>query len=330
VYSTCPQSNNWPSDRFLARIVAVSRWSDAAGCKGMLVYTDNGLVDPWLLAQAILQSTERLEPLVAVQPVYMHPYAAAKMVATLGLLTGRRIAINMVSGGFRNDLLALNDDTEHDDRYTRLTEYALIIKSLLRSDEPVTFSGDYYCVKNLTLKPSLPPELFPDFTVSGSSPAGLEAARAIGATAVKYPRRVDEEIELAQADGVPVGMRAGIIARETSEQAWSAAHEQFPPDRKGQITHKLAMAISDSHWHNQLSELGAEPPSEEHPYWLHPFENYKTFCPYLVGSYARVADELASYMARGFRTFILDIPQSQAELQHASQAFVQAGALVRG
>ena len=29
------------------------------------------------------------------------------------------------------------------------------------------------------------------------------------------------------------------------------------------------------------------------PYWLGPFHNYKTFCPYLVGSYERVADELA-------------------------------------
>jgi len=46
-----------------------------------LIYTDNGLVDPWLIAQAMITHTERLCPLVAVQPVYMHPYAVAKMVA---------------------------------------------------------------------------------------------------------------------------------------------------------------------------------------------------------------------------------------------------------
>jgi alkanesulfonate monooxygenase len=35
------------------------------------------------------------------------------------------------------------------------------------------------------------------------------------------------------------------------------------------------------------------------PYWLRSFENYKTFCPYLVGSYSTVAEELARYIALG-------------------------------
>jgi len=41
-----------------------------------------------------------------------------------------------------------------------------------------------------------------------------------------------------------------------------------------------------------------------------PFENYKTFCPYLVGSYDRVADEIARYVGVGYRTIILDVPAS--------------------
>ena len=52
--------------------------------------------DPWLVAQLIIQSTHALSPLVAVQPVYMSPYAAAEMVATLGHLHGRRVDLNMV------------------------------------------------------------------------------------------------------------------------------------------------------------------------------------------------------------------------------------------
>ena len=59
-------------------VADVARWSEAAGCEGILVYTDNGIVDPWLVSQLILQSTERLAPLVAVQPAYMHPYWVAK------------------------------------------------------------------------------------------------------------------------------------------------------------------------------------------------------------------------------------------------------------
>jgi len=43
-------------------------------------------------------------PLVAVQPVYMHPYSVAKMVSTLAFLHQRRVFLNMVAGGFKNDL----------------------------------------------------------------------------------------------------------------------------------------------------------------------------------------------------------------------------------
>ncbi|HWN27903.1 MAG TPA: LLM class flavin-dependent oxidoreductase, partial [Actinomycetospora sp.] len=76
VYSTCPQSKDVPAGDYLDAVAATARWSEEAGCGGMLVYTDNGIADPWLVAQAAIAATERLAPLVAVQPVYMHPYTA--------------------------------------------------------------------------------------------------------------------------------------------------------------------------------------------------------------------------------------------------------------
>jgi alkanesulfonate monooxygenase len=63
-------------------------------------------------------------------------------------------------------------------------------------------------------------------------------------------------------------------------------------------------------------------------YWLWPFENYKTFCPYLVGSYDVVAAELAKYIEHGYRTFILDIPPSREELEHIKRVFSRAQELV--
>jgi len=154
--------------------------------RGILIYTDNGLVDPWLVAQLVLTHTERLCPLVAVQPVYMHPYAIAKMVASLGFLYGRRAYLNMVAGGFKNDLNALNDPTPHDERYTRLVEYTSLVMDLLRGEAAITREGGYYRVTNLKMTPPLPPELLPGVFISGSSAAGLEAARVLGATAVQY------------------------------------------------------------------------------------------------------------------------------------------------
>jgi alkanesulfonate monooxygenase len=57
-----------------------------------------------------------------------------------------------------------------------------------------------------------------------------------------------------------------------------------------------------------------------------PFENYKTFCPYLVGSYDEVAEQVGLYLHLGYRTFILDIPPSREELGHVQKVFSRAGA----
>ena len=314
-------------DRHLyARTVAeVARWSERHGCKGILVYTDNSLADPWLVSHIIMQNTTALCPLVAVQPAYMHPFTVAKMVATFGHLYGRRIALNMVAGGFKNDLLALNDLTPHDKRYDRVREYTVIIKQLL-AGTAVTQAGEFYTVSKLRLAPALPPELMPDIFDSASSEAGVATAHALGATAVHYPKPAHEYGPQAYgpqaSNGHPPGIRVGIIARQSDEEAWTIARKRFPEDRAGQITHVLAMKVSDSVWHGQLSDLPAH--SENTSYWLGPFRNSKTFCPYLVGSYPRVADELARYITAGFGTFILDIPTEEQDLRHTQTVFSHA------
>ncbi|MBW8268688.1 LLM class flavin-dependent oxidoreductase [Caldovatus aquaticus] len=323
VFTTCPQSKEFPAADYLRRALEVSAWSDEAGCAGMLIYTDNGIADPWLVAQAVLEGTRRLCPLVAVQPVYMHPYAAAKMVASLGFLHGRRICLNMLAGGFRNDLLALGDETPHDDRYARTIEYTLIMRQLLEADRPVTFEGRYYRVRGLRVTPALPAELFPGLLISGSSAAGRAAAAAIGATAIEYPRPPAEAAagEEAFPAGLRRGVRIGIIARADPEEAWRAAWERFPADRRGRLAHGLAMRTSDSVWHRQLSDLAREAAAQENPYWLWPFENYSTFCPYLVGDYGTVAAEVARYLGLGASAFILDIPREPGDLEAAGIVF---------
>ena len=68
VFATCPQSSAAHTDPYLRRVAEVARWSEQYSCKGILVYTDNSLVDAWLVSQIIIENTEKLCPLVAVQP----------------------------------------------------------------------------------------------------------------------------------------------------------------------------------------------------------------------------------------------------------------------
>jgi alkanesulfonate monooxygenase len=112
-------------------------------------------------------------------------------------------------------------------------------------------------------------------------------------------------------------VRIGIIARETEDDAWRIAHARFPEDRSGQIAHAVAMKVSDSRWHQQLS---VDPSSDGcSPYWLVPFQNYK--CPYLVGDHSTVAQLVVEYVRLGARTFILDVPSSPDELHHSAIVF---------
>src|SRR5438094_744418 len=116
IFSTCPPSALAQPKTCIRQLKEIARWSEDAGCEGMLVFTDNSQLDPWLVSQVIIEATERLCPLVAIQPVYMHPYSVAKMITSFAHLYGRRIYLNMVAGGFKNDLAALNDLTPHDER----------------------------------------------------------------------------------------------------------------------------------------------------------------------------------------------------------------------
>ena len=328
VFATCPPSYTATPAAYLRQVVEVSRSCDAAGCSGILVYTDNGIVEPWLVAQEIIAHTTRLAPLVAVQPVYAHPFAVARTVASLGFLHGRRVCLNMVAGGFRNDLFALDDPTPHDQRYERLVEYTRLVMALLKGGEPVTVEGKHYRVRNLKVAPELAPELLPEVFVSGSSEAGLDAARELGALAVRYPKPAAEYEASPPAGLAARGIRVGIVARDDAAEAWAVARARFPYDRKGELMRQLATKVSDSEWHRQLADLAKEGPVPDSPYWMLPFEIYRTNCPYLVGDYDQVADEIARYAGAGYRTIILDIPASPAELEHTAEVLARAEARV--
>ncbi|HEU4680547.1 MAG TPA: LLM class flavin-dependent oxidoreductase, partial [Gemmatimonadales bacterium] len=278
LYSTCPPYRG-EAEAYSRQVRDVARWSEAGGCEGILVYTDNGLLDPWLVAQLVIQSTATLSPLVAVQPIYMHPYSVAKMVGTLSLLYGRRIDLNIVAGGFKNDLIALGDGTPHGRRYARLIEYTTILRALFRGG-PVTFTGEFYAVSNLRLSPELAPELMPRILLSGSSSEGLAAARTLDALPVRYPEPPSESRAGTAEEADRFGIRVGIIARSEEQEAWAIARARFPEDRRGQVIHQLAMKVSDSAWHRQLSALAPQL-TPESAYWMVPFQSYKTFCPYL-------------------------------------------------
>lgn len=322
-YTTCPPSSVYSAESYAARVVQVAQWSEAAGAEGALIYTDNSLADPWGVAQLILTETHSFIPMIATQPVYLPPYSVAKRISTLAMLTGRRVALNMVAGGFPRDLHALGDRTAHDDRYARLEEYCQVFRALLRG-EAVTLDSRFHQMESLTLAPELPHALLPEIFLSSSSPAGRATATTLQATPVSYPAEPGSRPDDVSNRTTSV-IRIGIIARETAQEAWTLAEGRFPQDPRGAMMHRMAMATSDSQWHCLLSKMSAAQTEARPLYWLHPFNTYKTFCPYLVGSYEQVAHALRDYAAQGVTGLILDVPATQEDLSSTAKTIALAG-----
>src|SRR5687768_17861678 len=91
IFSTCPNSSGAAPDTYLRRVADVARWSEQNGSRGILVYTDNSLVDPWLVSQIIIESTMALCPLVAVHRAYVHPYRVARVATSYEFRYGCQI-----------------------------------------------------------------------------------------------------------------------------------------------------------------------------------------------------------------------------------------------
>ena len=330
VYTSSPSETVPSPESYVARLRQAAQWSDRHGCRGMLIYTDNRSSDPWVLAQDVIAHTNTLSPLIAVQPVYMHPYAAAQKLAAMARVYGRSIDLNFVAGGFQYDLAALDDRLEHDARYDRLAEYGLLLTKLLRG-ERVTARGQYYNVFGLKLDWNVSSDLFPRLTVSGSSPGGLKCAGALGAVAVMYPKPLDPRLSSdapvfaeAQKPGLRTGIRIGILARETADEAWVEANTRFPENPSGEAMRKAAVQATDSSWLRQLSTLADRDKGARDIYWLGPFGSLKSFCPYLVGSYDEVASYLSAYLRGGMRLVILDCPREEQDLVHAYEVLQRA------
>lgn len=325
IIGACPPfDDGMPGQEYMDKIKASAIRSERCGFSAMLVYSDHQQFDPWLAANYLMSFTKRISPLIAVQPLYTHPFTVAKLMTSLSLIYDRPVHLNFISGGFPHDLEAFCDSIGHDQRYERVGEYGEIVRNLLSTRRPLTYHGAHYQVEGLHLKIAarMKPHCSPIFTVSGSSPAGMAVARRLGARAIEYLRPVHHYDGVTRPEGMQYGTRLGIVSRATTEAAWSIARSRYPDDELGREMREYYVRVSDSVW---VKELGAEIITPEgHPYWLGPYKNGHATCPFLVGAREDVARELAGYFKMGLRTFIVDDPTTDEDALEIQTVFAMA------
>src|ERR1700735_1995010 len=123
---------------------------------------------------ALLMATERLKLIAAVHPGLWHPGVLAKWVATADHLSGGRVAVNVVSGWFKDEFRQLGEPwLEHDERYRRSAEFITALKRIWTEDK-AQLAGDFYRIRDFSLKPkplSWPGRPHPEIFQGGNSSA---------------------------------------------------------------------------------------------------------------------------------------------------------------
>jgi len=165
----------------------------------------------------------------------------------------------------------------------------------------------------------LDPEVLPRTFVAGSSPAGQRMAAAVADVAITHPEPVAQFADtfLGSRKGQRTGIRVGLVARATEEEAWSAARTLYSEDRGARL--KTAMRKkSESEWIRRLAHLATEEGVYDEVYWTGAFRADKGNMPVLVGSYRKVADYLERYLALGVSTVILGGGFGEEDFEHAA------------
>jgi alkanesulfonate monooxygenase len=318
VFPTIPR--NLHSADHIDQLMRVARFSDRNGFAGILLFTGNDtLVEPWSMAQHILAHTKRSSPLVAVNPVYMHPFTVAKFVSSFAQLYQRKLFLNMVTGTAASDLHGLGEQLSHHDRYARLAEFIDILRQLLASTRPINLKGKFYTINNLQLRPPLPPSLMPEFLIAGQSDDAHRVARQTGCLMMQMlPPDLEEGIRSP-------GINLGIFARETRDQARREATLLFRDNAEKRALLQYSLENTDSVWKRRLNDAGQTDEIHENGYWLLPFLTFEADCPYLVGSYAEIGARLRRFADLNVSTIILDVLANEQELEHARKALASGG-----
>ena len=232
--------------------------------------------DGLLTLAAIAAVTERIELKTSVYLLPLrHPSPVALQAAQLDQLSGGRLIFGVgVGGEDPKEFEACGVDVHT--RGARTNEAIQIIK-LLWSQDHVTFEGDHYQLRDITMNPK-PTRPIP-VHIGGRSNAALERAGRLadGYTGIWLSLdRFRSAAETIAAAATEAGRDASAV--ELGLQVWTSVD-----DNRGAARTRVAAAMEDV--------------------YRIPFDRFERYTPY--GSAHEIAEHLAPYVELGARHFSL-------------------------
>ncbi|MEV8638199.1 LLM class flavin-dependent oxidoreductase [Streptosporangium sp. NPDC051023] len=301
----------------------VARATETSGFVGALLPSFPHTDDPWAAAAALARETGTYRFMIAFQPGFLHPVQAARMTASLQLATGGRTVYNIVSGGGGPQQLWWGDKVDHDDRYTRTSEFLDVLKGVWHADGSYDYKGRFYQVEGGGLPASLAGQPFPEIFFSGSSKAAIEAAgrhadyylswlEPLPALAAKFDQVREHSAGIGRTPKFAV--RLDVLARETEEEAWEEIRRGWA--QPGPAATPAFIGLGDSVGWRRGQDLAADGngageddahrvPEVSPNVWggFHVLRAGPVFG--LVGDYRQVAARLDELIGLGVEAFVL-------------------------
>ncbi|WP_367127759.1 LLM class flavin-dependent oxidoreductase [Saccharothrix sp. HUAS TT1] len=299
----------------LAYLGQIARSAEQLGFAGALTPTGAWCEDAWLTTAMLAATTERLKFLVAFRPGLVSPTLAAQMAATFQRHSGRRLLLNVVTGGEDHEQRAYGDFLDKEARYRRTDEFLTIVRALWRG-ERVDFAGEHLTVEDAELART--PDPVPEVYFGGSSPAaGRVAARHadVYLTWGEPPDQVAEKIAWIRREAAALGreprfgVRLHVITRDRADQAWAETErllDALDPATIARVQEGLARSGSEGQRRMIALHGGSRDGLEVHPnLWAGVGLVRGGAGTALVGSHTEVAERIEEYHAAGVAEFVL-------------------------
>ncbi len=275
-------------------------------------HAPNDQLEAWTASAALAAVTSRIEIITAIKPYLYHPVVLAKMALQIEHISRGRFALNLVNAWNMPELEKAGIGfAPHDERYAYGREWISVVAPLMRG-ETVSFRGQYFDVRDYTLRPADPYRARPCIYVGGESdPARSLVADHGDVWFINGQPLADVLALIADVGSRPrsgpplrFGLSAFVIARDTDVEARAALDRLFALAALDAPIRAVQRANTDPY--SVMAQTMAKTPRVG--------SNGGTAAG-LVGSYETVAAGIRAFHDAGIELFMLQFQPFEAEMR---------------
>ena len=208
----------------------LARTHEASGFDRVLVAHSSSMPDGFIIADQVLEATEKLKVLLAHRPGFWAPTIAARAYATLDAFHPGRGAMHVITGGDDADQQRDGDYLTKQERYRRTDDFLTVVRQEWESESPFDHDGEFYKVTGAWS--SVRPDGRIPIYFGGASE---DAVRVGGKHADAYAfwgeplDAIRQRIAEVQAAAAPYGRHPRFsvslrpIVADTEDEAWARA-----------------------------------------------------------------------------------------------------------